>query len=333
MSTPYASILTQGLDPNFTSSVPISGPYGVSPLNTNIGSGPRGVSVSIDPTRYGASNKAKKTKNSTIQHSYPLRPWGDGREERIMEFMPVFIARYHEKKVPLSTMLSVGQLNVLLRQAQLAFKDLEGDPETEKFKRYLDTYTNEDLEFFHQQKKKGLVDNSGELADFHSMATQDVYRYQTIFGILDRYNWLGVVLTKAQGTSLMSIDTTAYEDHVNIINVVVGEKARVHNYWGTRQQTAPGSTLFWVLKRAMTKTGNFDGPFQITPYSARERDTVPYSISKNAHVWRVGTVSENNASDVSSISSRKSALGLTSNESGVYNAVPRLPLIVVQLGI
>ena len=338
MSTTYASLLTQGIDPTFTSSVGISN-INVAPLNMDVsGTGRFGLITTIDPTRYGATNKAKKTKNSSIQHSFPLQPWGDGREERIMEFMPVFVAKYHDKKIPLYTMVTVGQLNVMLRQAHQAYDDLKGDPERQQFDGYLNQFKNGELEYYDKMKRSGMVDetfvekNRG-IDQFHMLATQDVYRYQTLFGILDRYNWSGVVLSKAQGTSLMSIDMTSYTDHANIINVIVGEKARVHNYWGTRQQTAAGSTLFWVLKRAMTKTGNNDGPFQITPYSSRERDSVPHSIAKNAHVWRVGTVSQNNATDTSSESSRQSALGLTTNEPGVYNAVARLPLIYVQLGI
>ena len=330
------SLLSQGIDPTFTSNVNVTGPFSANPLSMDVGSGRFGISTNVDPTSFRSTNKPKKTKNSTIQHAYPLRPWGDGREEKIMEFMPVFIARYYDKKEPLSTMLTVGQFNNILRQAHQEYKSYN-DQDKLAFDGYMERFNHGELEYYHHLKHNGINDEefmskNSDIVEFHRLATQDVFRYQTLFGILDRYNWLGVVLTKAQGTSLMAIDMTSYEDHVNVINVVVGEKARVHNYWGSRQETMPGSTLFWVLKRSETKTGP-NGAFQITGYSSKMRDSVPASMSKDAHVWRIGTISENNASDISSESSRQAAMGLTANEAGVYSAVARLPIIIVQLGI
>ena len=216
MASSYMSLLSQGIDPTFTSNVSVTGPFSANPLSMDVGSGRFGISTNVDPTSFRSTNKPKKTKNSTIQHAYPLRPWGDGREEKIMEFMPVFIARYYDKKEPLSTMLTVGQFNNILRQAHQEYQSYGNDPEKVAFDGYMATFTNGELEYYHNLKQNGIKDEdfmakNSDIEDFHRLATQDVFRYQTLFGILDRYNWLGVVLTKAQGTSLMAIDMTSYD--------------------------------------------------------------------------------------------------------------------------
>lgn len=331
MSNPYSQIFS-GINTSFGQDVG-TGPYNVAAPNYD-----RGSIAGLDPSQMQITNKPGKRKGASIQHAYPLRSWSDGREERIMDNMPVFTVRYHEKKMPLTTAASVGQLNTILREANEMFKEYSNEADVQQFKKYLVDFKKGELEYYAWLRDKGMhkemakfASEKDGIADFYEKSTQDMFRYQTIYGILDRWNWLGVVLNKSEATSLMALDMTSTSDSVKVINVIQGEKARVYNYWGTLKTTSPGSTLWWVLSRVKTSSGG-NGEFQITTYSSRTRGTVPAAIRKDAHVWKIGTVHEN-GKKAPSEGSRQAALGITTGDVGSYEATPRLPLIHVQLGI
>jgi len=301
----------------------------------------------------GESSVRQFSANTFIQHSYSLVPFRDGSEKRIMENMLVFVARHIDKKHGQYPFVSIGKLNPLMREHHRLYGEWlsSGDPQTVFFEGRLNDETEEKLQFYDHLRytndsngiAKFLGENEG-FDKFYDLATQDVYCYQTEFGIRARWNFSGVVLSKMQGTSLMSMDLTASTSELYNINVVVGEKARVFNYWGSVKDTKPGSKVFLVLKRAQTKDDNQLGPFQFYTYATALRETVPDNFRKYLATtgetkkynkgWckKIGTVSEHSGKNPNE-ATKQAALGLNCTEKMSYDACSTLPIMYIQLGI
>lgn len=287
--------------------------------------------------------------NTFIQYSYTLAPWADGSEEHIMEYQLVFSANHMDRRHNLSAIVTIGQLNCIIKKADDQFKKMlaNGDGEAAILNNFLTNVAdaNDALEAYHaatvNQKDddflNALVDGRGGLAEAYRISLKDIYLYQSAFGIKQRWNFLGVTLSKLQATSLNSISLDAGAEHVHVLNVILGERARVHNYWGTKKDTWNGSRLhLFLAKKAPTAA------FEWQTYASREQpfipDTVLYpgddadDLKRYGVVTRVvGTVTEHSEQDPHE-GARQQALGATS-EQAAYESVARLPFLWVQLGI
>lgn len=327
--------------------------FGASTLGSTASYRPQNSMEQISTS--GVHTKRQATANTFIQYSYPLVPFGDKSETRIMENMLVFVARHMDKKHGMYPFVSIGKLNTLIREHHVNYHEWlsNGDASTVFFNGMLNQPDVENkLQFY--QHLLDTNDNDGigrfkkENDDFHKfyeLAKEDVYCYQTEFGIRQRWNWSGVVLSKLQGTSLMSMDLTAATSELYVINVVVGEKARVFNYWGSTTYAKEGSKVFLVLKRAQAKNNLKLGPFQVYPFATRLRETVPDNFRKyvcaigenskrihHGHCWKIGTVSARSGKEPHA-ANIQAALGLNCTEKLSYEACSTLPLMYVQLGI
>lgn len=308
----------------------------------NVGSGFFGIAFGGDRNPGMEYGSVRRRQNTYIVYSYPLMPYGDGSEERMMEGMIVFNARYIDSVHGLHAIVTLSKLNNIMRDANETYQQYlrEQDPEALAFQRYLKTIGEPALEEYHRTRQSDIAG----IVDFYNMATKDIYCYQTKFGILQRWNYLGVVLSKQEASSLMSIDMTASSEHVHVIGVVVGERARTFNIWGTSKETIVGSKTWLILRRARLRKDEAGGrgQFQIVPYASRVRDSIPHAVIHyhggkdealiRGHAWMIGTVSE--GTNVNAIgAARQNALGIFTSEQGAYEATVSLPYFYLQLGI
>jgi hypothetical protein len=242
---------------------------------------------SYEPSDY--SSVARFEANTFIQHSYILMPFQDESETRIMENMLVFGCRHVDHKHGLTPIVSIGKFNNILRESHELFNSMvqAGQPEAVEFNGYLRGIGENNLEYYHYLLSTNNSDKITEfrganvgIQRFYSLATQDVYRYQTIFGITSQWNFLGVALAKSEATSLASLDMTRSTSNVYVLNVVVGEKAQVFNYWGTIKTAGVGCRVFLVLRRVKLPNDAW-GQFQVT--------TASYSTWNRFPAQRAGT--------------------------------------------
>lgn len=305
-------------------------------------------SLMEEPSQYGVPHNIA---NTFIQSSYPIIPFKDKSEDRIMEYQCVFMNRHHDKKYNLYAMVNIGKFNDILRQAYKEFeKDYDngnGIQDAVTLYDFLQANGEGPLERYHHLKHSGTVGQlnafaatNGNVAAAYEIAMKDVYCYQTRVGILQRWNFLGVVLSKQQATSLKSIDLTPSTDHVNVVNVVVGEKARTANIFGKHGDVVVGGKVWLILKRAKGKDGNY-AQYQVEAYATNKRETVPnarryYKYGQSdeyAHCWKVGTVTDWGPGSPAE-GMRERALGLNGHrEQSAYEATAQLPHIYLQLGI
>jgi hypothetical protein len=167
------------------------------------------------PREYGTSTNDV---NETIQQQHVLFPWDDGCHTRINKYQPMFTARNLDKEHGMNNEITLAKLNEIIRQSYQTFNVLtEGDEsmrnaEAVEFKKYLKYYGEDQLELYHQlvkghmvgkqqweehASKQGLfkveddkgnvILNASSMASFYEMATKDVFRYMTKFGILQKW--------------------------------------------------------------------------------------------------------------------------------------------------
>ncbi len=306
------------------------------------------------PSEYGVTFAQA---NTFIVQAFKCRPYNDGWQEHIMECMPVFACRHFDPKYDTTVIATVGQLNIMLRESYFTYTSWlsSNDTEATRFRTLLMQHGEKKLEYYHQLHHQGrhadLATYAGKnagIAELYAIAQKDVFCNQTKMGILHKWNWLGVVKSRTKASSLLSIDNVSYDEDVSIIGVVMGEKVRVHNYWGSKEFTHNGAKIYFILKRVLGRDGEYK-QFQITPYATNQRESVPWAMKwykikreigegeeteevMEGHVWKLGTVTEQNESYASQ-GSIQQALGLNHSESASYEATPRLPQIYVQLGI
>jgi hypothetical protein len=298
------------------------------------------------PSQYGVPHNVA---NTFIQYSYPIVPFKDGSEERIAEFQCVFINRHHDAKHNMYAVVNIGKFNNLLRDAHLEFeKDVDdGYGEAIQLRDFLIAHGEAPLERYHILKHSGTQPELAKLErDYpnvgaaYAIAMKDVYCYQTRMGILHRWNFLGVVLSRQQATSLMAIDLTPSTSHVNVINVVQGERARTANIFGQHGDVIAGGKVWFILKRVKKEDGTY-GHFQVSTYATNKRETVPYTLryyktngnDELAHCWKVGTVTDWGPSSPAE-GMRQRALGMDNHkERSASEATAQLPHIYIQLGI
>jgi hypothetical protein len=249
-----------------------------------------------------------------------------------------------DHKHGLTPIVSIGKFNNILRESHELFNSMvqAGQPEAVEFNGYLRGIGENNLEYYHYLLSTNNSDKITEfrganvgIQRFYSLATQDVYRYQTIFGITSQWNFLGVALAKSEATSLASLDMTRSTSNVYVLNVVVGEKAQVFNYWGTIKTAGVGCRVFLVLRRVKLPNDAW-GQFQVTTASYSTRDTVPaarrHYMERKGFVWNLGIVSQHSG-QAPREGAREASLGLNTSEKDAHQSSGTLPLMYIQLGI
>jgi len=314
------------------------------------------------PREYG---KPTHDVNETIQQQHVVMPWSDGSQFRIHKYMPVFTARVLDKEERFETNITLQKLNVMLQQAHLQFESVRnaGDTNAIVFQHYLNYYGERQLEAYHRLNKDGTLDelNKGDLFsgpengditisettlfNFHEKSTQDLYRYQTKFGILNRWNFWGIVLnTNASDTGDGSyMGMIQSEIRSTIVNTVVQGTAVMYNFAGNVHESTPFARIWLILRRTMKMNGE-PGHFEIVPFVSAQHETPPerlctylesnepYPRYARAHIWDLGVIRYNSTRDAPD-AIREMAIGMSVTEELACQTMASLPQVTVELGI
>lgn len=296
--------------------------------------------------------------DTDITHSYTIVPWSDHSELHITSLQPVFASRYVDKRNSMTNIVSVFKLTQLMKDKHDMFNErvrLQA-PKEMSFKRFLETHGEQVLREYdmllnssdreHAAEMARIVNAEGgadviSLEQAHKLASQDDCRFETLFGILKHWNFLGVVSSTGESTGNGSyMDSHANSSMIKTAAVILGEKARCANVFsGSRREYEVGSKCFFVIRRAY---GQRDAPFQIEALALKSRSAPQaaesYYVASNGeetpgHVICVGTVSErgNHTAD-----STQQAIALGTGAQTLEQArtaMTNLPTLYLQLGI
>ena len=177
------------------------------------------------------------------------------------------------------------------------------------------------------------------------MSTQDMFRYQSVFGILNRWNFWGVTINTTEPDTqdpMTQGGIASSSGGAASVNTAVKGTARMYNFAGNADDSIPMAHVWLILRRSLTAASRL-GPFEIVPYVSRDNECPPENLLRyvecvepfrmaDAHVWDIGYISEPSMRDVPE-GIREMAIGLEVTEKVANAAMPSLPQVVMQLGL
>ena len=306
--------------------------------------------------------------NETIQQQHVIFPWRDNSHFLINKYEPVFVARTLDAEEGMHSNVSLTKLNNILSQADAEYKVNVKKPGTDelRFARLLGLIGEDMLECYHNLKRTFQLDlpklgeimakrgffgedsayTMAELEWLYEMSQKPGLRYQTKFGIKNKWNFWGVVInTNAADTQDSSyIGSLQAEGRAVTVNTAVKGTARMYNFVGSAAESLPMARVWLVLRRVTTSDGSI-GPFQYVPYVSRVNECPPdtlcmyrESISdgrvrfERGDVIPLGYLAEPTTRDAPQ-NVRDMACGLSANVETGHAAMPSLPQVVMHLGI
>lgn len=187
--------------------------------------------------------------NVPISHTYSVIPWVDNTHRQLQPYMLVFATHYvNSKYQQLVNMAPIYKLNIEMQQHYYKYKNNLNPPEEmTTFQTYLKEYGEQGLEI-------NLKPETPKITQFQQMAKSGDFMYLTKYGIMNKWNFLGVVSSKQESCAPNDeLDYPEMIDSISSVGVVVGQTARVSNIWG---QVKVGEKLFLVLTRKKDAKGN-----------------------------------------------------------------------------
>lgn len=288
------------------SDVPFAPSAAVPNPGININLGPQSVSALSQPTagvswlpnvsdtaygnmavamNYGQPGENETTtffeSNEPMSYSYVLMPWNDESDQYIVEGTAVFASRYVDRKLNMVNGVTIGKLNHLMKLKHAMFKERAAMPGTEeqKFKDWLQQNDEALLREYDSllETNRGLANDLAgkhkDLVEMHKLAQKDNCLYESLFGILSRWNFLGFCQSVDGSTGSGDyLDAPQNTQKVNSVGMVVARRARVYNLWPEKGgQIQTGAKLFFVIRRAGGKAME---PFQVETQVAHRRHYV-----------------------------------------------------------
>lgn len=288
--------------------------------------------------------------NEPMNYGYVLMPWNDESENLITEGVCVFASRYIDRKFNTINAVSLGKLNQLMKIRHASFKaranNQPGSEESE-FQNWLNSNDESLLREYdillrtNREMAEEMSATFVGLAEAHKRAQRDSCLYESLFGILKMWNFVGVCTSLGHSTGSGDyLDSHDYTQKVHSVGITVARRARVHNVWpDAGGQIRTGAKLFFVIRRSM---GRKDEPFQIEPLVSHHREypqsgDVTYKGHNNrtqrGYVIHVGFVSEKSM-HVSDREKQSVAIGTNAmNAIDAHRATVSLPQIVIQLKV
>lgn len=218
--------------------------------------------------------------NEPISYSYVTMPWNDESEQSIVEGVPVFASRYVDRKLNMINAVTVGKLNMLMKLKHETFiARVDQQKDEYKFQAWLNNndeallrqydsllQTNSDL------AEELAAENDG-LKEAHKLAQMDSCLYESLFGILKRWNFIGFCQSVDGSTGSGDyLDNPLHTQKVNSVGMVVARRARVYNLWSDKGgQMRTGAKLFFVIRRYGGEKNNY---FQVEPQVCHSRHYV-----------------------------------------------------------
>ncbi len=219
--------------------------------------------------------------NEPMSYSYVTMPWNDESDQNIVEGVAVFASRYVDRKLNMINAVTVGKLNMLMKLKHELFKARATTAGTDE--NTFQTWLNGNDEALLREYDSLLntdralaedfaAQNPG-LAEAHKLAQKDTCLYESLFGILKRWNFIGFCQSVDGSTGSGDyLDAPLHTQKVNSVGMVVARRARVHNLWSDKGgQMQTGAKLFFVIRRYNGEMGNY---FQVEPQVAHRRQYV-----------------------------------------------------------
>jgi hypothetical protein len=281
--------------------------------------------------------------DSFISAMYATMCWEDGTHVLTQEYQLVFVQRYNDYKTHMSIVVPIFKLNQLARDAFSQYRALcdAGDVHALEFQAALRYYGEQALADYHIALRCGYETEMFEdlpdgltMRQFYERGIGDMYCYLTQFGIVNRWNFLGAVLSKCESTGAGSyLDHHSATDTVYVMGVVLAKRAVVTNIFGP---AAVGSRVGLILRRQAN--GVFQ--FHTTVCDKREYPTsgslyYQDASGRQVRAWLkpLGQVTEASQNLVFSETKRQVALGLRSHIKEAFEAHGSLPTMIIQIGV
>lgn len=290
--------------------------------------------------------------NQGVHKSYTAMPWNDNTEQMIQEGMCIFASR-HNDRGGLTNMVPIFKLNMLLKERHATFQQRvrNGISEETKFQDFVNAHGDGVLFAYHRLWKTnrkaalGMETNYPGIGEAYKSSKNEKCAYASAFGIMQRWNFLGIVISKQDSTGEDNyIDVSANKQTMSSIGMSVGLRAKAFNIWPDSAGTMRvNSKLFFILRR---KDGKFQEAFQFETCSCFNRDypqsgDVCYVTKPGADapsydfgiVIPVGTVTETTSYRADSERQIVATGEAAVNMYDAQNATAALPEIIIQLRI
>ena len=297
-----------------------------------------------------------------IQYTYMAPPWEDQTNKYIMPEMPAFAVKELDTEQNSTTVLTLAKLNQILQTSWQDFMEVSDTTNADTyqnavtFRGFLEKYGERALETYAKARMNPVLlarlekdsadaktDEFKDLQEFYRMSTQDVFCWCTRFGILNKINFLGIVINTNRAVSLELADETDYHDHYTEVNVGYAKRLYVANIFGPSDRVTTGSKLFLNLRRKrVTQRGKiFFGEYQVLPHGTTEdycrqaerSYTDPSGRPMNGHSWMVGTVMVPGTRTPNATAAINAAnVGVRCNERAAYESHGTLPTLTVAVG-
>lgn len=353
----------QGLSPyTGVSTGPTPGNFGISGPNVpSVSWAPTGTENATGPAEFLRFGIPKTSHGHIslkgfdfVQYVYLSPPFNGGEGDRFIA--PEMLAFVVNNRAPddMSThVLTLPKVNQIAKDCYDEFRIISdnraGNTETSReaveFRGFLEKYGERSLEDFNKIRNLNTaVYDAAELADmirFSELAVQDLFCWQTRFGIMSRITYVGPVINTNAATSLQELDTTQWSDHYTEVNICYAKRGKIANVFGPASDVTTGSRLWLCLqrKRIITHEGVRFGHYQIVPGGSKtlnrplNRDCTYIDDSGRplvGHVWTVGTVMVPGPSSPSANQIQDAAnTGSRCNEREAYDQHGTLPSLVV----
>jgi len=289
--------------------------------------------VSITPEREA---------NKSIVYGHTIVPWLDGTHRFIQPGMLVFNSRYVDPRYKLTNTAPIFKVNMELRKCSNNFyfpnPDKPVTQDANRFRQLLQKHGEIGMEWYfnYEQGRFNTFKTSpdfDECRDLYQLALKPEFSGLTKWGILKRWNFTGVVLSKGESTGAgVYLDHHDASDTTYVAGIVHGEAARTLDVWGGLKA---GHHCFLIL----TRVGKH---FEWKPYASSSREYPPKhliyykddcEIPCRAHVLYVGLCTEKREHEPSR-AQVEGALGyIDFDVEKAYKLNGSLPQVVVQLGI
>jgi hypothetical protein len=318
-----------------------------------------GLPSSMDP-----HNNIELEGHVTIPASYVCPPLPGLGDLLLAPLIPAFAIKekleYEDQNHGLTLVVSLPQVNKLMRDQWNDFvlnstgteaSNPYYDTRSAKFRVYMREFGESLLNAYGNattHKDKWLLNKhyGPVLKDFFDMSTEDGFCFLTDYGILQKINFLGIILSTNRADSGYDNETAASSDGFTSLAMAIGKRAECLQLFGPNTQAVKGSTACLGLTRAKCgpeyEDGTF-GRFMIVPLASATHDYMPKRCTAYAdeagrmrpgHVWKLGTITEP-ATREPALAAQELAVGAVQDVSAQrsFDAQGMLPSCYLALGI
>lgn len=358
-----AASLLGGVPAGVTGPMPVPGSlnFGTNVMFTGEGTGAAAqVASDFDfGTPPSIQNHEIDLETIPIQCTYLCPPGGPDADMRYaMPEMPAFSINFFDQYEGSTPVVTLAKLNQYLHDAYNDFErasspnSADSYQQAETFRRYLETYGERGLEIVHQTRNNASLSawyekhatDWSKMLEFYSMATQDLFCWQTKFGILSKVNYLGPLIGVGRDVSLEAENNTFGMDHYAMLNVALAKRCAMGNIFGGLDKVTVSVVLWFVLTRKrVIKNGKAEfAEFVVLPFGDKKEQCpmlgmMSYTdMSGRAcfgHRFNVGKVMAPGKRNPNPVAMQNAAnTGLTCNERLAYEDHGALPTLQIMAG-